>query len=122
MTLKNPKGKGSRAEREAKIDLESRNFFVVKAGGSLGAFDLIAMPTVWALNEQPLCLAIQVKSNRMPSKGELRNMAFVPLPPYFRKELWIKNDRQGWVKYDILELTQDDEDFLKSEEAEAVVK
>lgn len=93
-------------ELRAKAELEARNMFVIKAGGSLGVFDLVAVPTAWSIDEQPVCLAIQCKTNRMPSRGELREMAFLPLPPYFRRELWVWRDYRGWLKYDLVELNE----------------
>ena len=38
------KAKGSRRERQARDVLISLGHFVTKSGGSLGAFDLIALP------------------------------------------------------------------------------
>ncbi|HEV8713304.1 MAG TPA: hypothetical protein VGX03_10800, partial [Candidatus Binatia bacterium] len=39
----NAKAKGSRRERQARTILETAGYFVVKAGGSLGCWDLVAL-------------------------------------------------------------------------------
>jgi Holliday junction resolvase len=41
--LKNPKAKGSRAERKSKALLEAKGYYCVKAGGSFGAADILAV-------------------------------------------------------------------------------
>lgn len=116
MRLKNPKQKGSRAELEAKAELERRGYFVLKSGGSLSNLDLLCLPSKWSDLEPPVCLGIQVKSNRLPSKGELRALAALVLPPYFRKEIWLKSDRRGWLTYDVVELSVEAEELLRAED------
>lgn len=59
MTLKNPKAKGSRLEREYRHKLEADGWWVIRAGGSLGLFDLVA------LSKTKIRL-ISVKPNIMP--------------------------------------------------------
>lgn len=61
------KRKGSKRELQAIQMLESLGFHCTKAGGSLGAWDIIAISgsQVWA---------IQVKSNRWPGQAELKRM------------------------------------------------
>lgn len=82
----NTKAKGSRRERQARKILESAGYHVVKAGGSLGVFDLVAIgPTG--------CRLIQVKSNEKPRPAERERLALFTCPPYASKELWIFYDR-----------------------------
>ena len=59
----NCKAKGSRRERQARKILETAGYHVVKAGGSLGTFDLIALGPRGAR-------LVQVKSNEKPRPAE----------------------------------------------------
>ena len=68
--LKNPKAKGSRNERKSrdlllrKVDQTQGCLHVIKAGGSLGCFDLVG------LGHDTIYL-VQVKSNKWPGKAEM---------------------------------------------------
>ncbi|RLG87043.1 MAG: hypothetical protein DRO18_03650, partial [Thermoprotei archaeon] len=60
----NVKRKGSRREREVRDILEAWGYYVTKAGGSLGRYDLVAVPRRGKID----VLVIQVKSNRIRKK------------------------------------------------------
>jgi Holliday junction resolvase len=82
----NTKAKGSRRERPARKLLEATGHYVVKAGGSLGLFDLVALgPTGARL--------IQVKSNEKPRSAERERLEHFPRFPFAKKELWVFYDR-----------------------------
>lgn len=83
--LKNPKAKGSRNELRAKKTMEEKGWWVIKAGGSLGVWDLAC------LSPNGLGLLIQVKTNRRPDKKEMATLKEFPFP---YKELWIYHDRE----------------------------
>jgi hypothetical protein len=55
----NAKEKGARREHQARAILEATGYHVVKAGGSLGVFDLVALGLVGAR-------LVQVESNENP--------------------------------------------------------
>ena len=81
------KAKGSRNERKTRRLLEERGFTVVRAGASLGPFDLVAF------SRDGLVLA-QIKTNRGPGRAEKEGLrAFHNLPHGARKEVWIFRDR-----------------------------
>jgi len=83
----NTKAKGSRNERRARRIFEERGFTVVRAGASLGVFDLVAF------SRDGVVLA-QVKTNRGPGRVEKKELrAFQNLPHGARKEVWIFRDR-----------------------------
>jgi hypothetical protein len=64
------KRKGTRAELEAGRILAGMGYDVTKAGGSLGAFDLVCVPR--AGSGHMLSLLVQVKCNRWPSGKALQ--------------------------------------------------
>lgn len=85
--LKNSKAKGSRNERRSRDIYLKRGFYVIKAGGSLGMWDIVA------LGPDGVDL-VQVKSNRNPPKDEMAILkAFVPFH-YCRKLLHVWKDYQ----------------------------
>jgi Holliday junction resolvase len=95
--MKNRKAKGSRNERKAKKILERAGYACTKAGGSLGAFDVIA--------ENPLGIRhVQVKSNRLPSPVEREDMAAMKaqLPANSTVEYWVFYDGQGEPRIEFL--------------------
>lgn len=84
----NCKAKGSRNERRARCLLEAAGWCVVRAGGSLGAFDLVAF------GRHDLRL-IQAKTNRGLRRTERERLrSFSNLPAGARKEIWLFRDRQ----------------------------
>ena len=82
----NAKAKGARRERQARKILEAAGYHVVKAGGSLGVFDLVALGPQGAR-------LIQVKSNEKPRPAERERLELFPRLSYCSKELWIFYDR-----------------------------
>jgi hypothetical protein len=68
----NSKAKGSRRERQSRDFYLRRGWLVCKAGGSLGAFDLVCVYTKGAHDVDPggMVHLVQVKSNRPPSAKE----------------------------------------------------
>lgn len=74
--------KGCRYERKARRLLESRDYFVVRSGGSRGLFDLVA------IGAQDMIL-IQVKTNRPPRMRERERLSAFIGPPGVRKEIWV---------------------------------
>lgn len=79
------KAKGARQERKARRILEAAGYYVVKSGGSLGMFDLVA------LGPRDVRL-IQVKSNRRPGPVEREAIEQFLCPAYARKEVWVFHD------------------------------
>lgn len=87
MMIKNTKAKGSRNERKSRDLLESVGCSVVKAGGSLGAWDLVGVSPIGGY-------LVQVKSNRRPGSVELESMREFKAPPGFLKLLHVWKDRE----------------------------
>jgi len=86
----NTKAKGSRNELKAKRLLEAQGYdLVVKAGASLGVFDLIALGV-----DHDCVLLIQVKSNRRPGRIEMDRLGAFQCPRFCRKQVWVFRDRQ----------------------------
>jgi len=84
--MKNPKAKGSRAEHKARRILEASGYLVLKAGGSLGLFDLVALG--------PMDLkCIQVKANGYCSAVEREQLQLAVVPANCSKEIWRFKDR-----------------------------
>ena len=79
--------KGGRIERRAKKMLEAKGYTVVKSGGSLGLFDLVA----W--NSTLICF-IQVKSGRPPGPLERQRLkdATATIPKCGVVETWTFRD------------------------------
>jgi hypothetical protein len=82
----NAKAKGARRERQARTILETAGYHVVKAGGSLGMFDLVALGPSGAR-------LVQVKSNEKPRPAERERLDLFPRYPYTSKEIWVFFDR-----------------------------
>jgi len=90
----NTKAKGNRRERQAKKILEAEGYLVTKAGGSLGAFDLVALTMGEKCANLNLVKCIQVKSNRKPGKEEMKQLYSVTkqLHKIVSCEVWIFHD------------------------------
>lgn len=83
----NTKAKGARAERRCMRLLESLGFCCTKAGGSLGAFDVIAIS-----RDSVKC--IQVKSGGEYLSGvEREQLQALEVPPAVSVECWRFPDR-----------------------------
>jgi len=82
------KAKGSRIERKCRRLLEASGHTCMKAGGSLGTFDLFA----W-MPDGPL-RAIQVKGGAHPwcAPHEREQIASEALPAQATRELWLWKD------------------------------
>ncbi|PYU28118.1 MAG: hypothetical protein DMG32_03635 [Acidobacteria bacterium] len=66
--------------------LEAQGWAVVRAAGSLGVFDLVAISRAGVR-------LVQAKTNRGPSRAEsARLAAFDNLPPNATRELWLFRD------------------------------
>ena len=98
----NTNAKGARLERRTRDRLELVQYQVTRAGGSLGAWDLIA---IGALD----VLLVQVKANIWPGPLEREKMERFPQPPCVQKQIWRWDDRvreprikvltpDGWVE------------------------
>lgn len=87
------KSKGAYTERMARDVLKALGYYVTKAAGSLGLFDLVAV------GPRDVRL-VQVKTNRKPSALEMDRIRdfgaeqtwFVPV----HKEVWVHVRRRGW--------------------------
>ena len=85
-----------RFERKAKKELEDEGYYVMKSGGSLGVFDVIA------INEKRVRL-IQVKSTQVNwdlkyFSKDVGRMKELVVPEICEKELWVWEIRKGWKK------------------------
>jgi Holliday junction resolvase len=69
----NCKGKGSRCEHKSKRLLEAAGYACMKAGASLGVFDLIG------IGSQDFVL-VQVKANRWPLEAEMESLRLFKAP------------------------------------------
>lgn len=100
--LKNPKAKGSRNERKSrdlllgKVDQTQSCLHVIKAGGSLGCFDLVGLG-------RDIIYLVQVKSNKWPGKAEMdriREAVGKLDPKVYRVELhrWDDYVREPYIR------------------------
>jgi Holliday junction resolvase len=87
MAIKNKKAKGSRNERRSKAVLEAAGYQCTKAGGSLGAWDVIGIGSA----DIVLC---QVKSRDWPGKLETEGLKEFSAPPNARKLIHRWRDHQ----------------------------
>ena len=91
----NAKAKGSRREHQARKILETAGYYVLKAGGSLGIWDLVALG--------PACVRlVQVKSNEKPRPAERERLELLPCLPYASKEVWVFHDRHREPAIEVL--------------------
>jgi len=90
--------KGYRFEARARRLLEATGHTVIRAGGSLGVFDLLAWVPGGTLR------AVQVKGGQKPwvSEGEREAMALAPLPAGATRELWRWRDYQPRPEIELL--------------------
>lgn len=89
----NTKAKGGRNERKSKKVFEAAGYQCVKAGGSLGVWDLIGVSSDGIV----LC---QVKSNAWPDAAEMEAMKLFPAPLNARKLVhsWHDYERQPRIR------------------------
>jgi Holliday junction resolvase len=76
--MKNCKAKGSRCERKTIALLEAAGYVCMKAGASLGVFDVIG------IGSQDFVL-VQTKSNRWPGEVEMESLRLFRAPSNARK-------------------------------------
>ena len=81
--------------RQARTILETAGYYVVKAGGSLGLFDLVALGPQGAR-------LVQVTSNEKPQPAERERLELFPRYPYTSKELWVFYDRRKEPTIEVL--------------------
>lgn len=84
----NRKAKGNRNERRSRDLLKGQGYEVLKAGGSLGVFDLIGV------SAQEILL-VQVKTNAWPPGKEIQAIKDFGCPQNCRKVVHRWNDRQA---------------------------
>jgi Holliday junction resolvase len=82
----NAKAKGSRCERRTIAILEAAGYQCMKAGASLGAFDVIGV------GSHDVVL-VQVKSNRWPLECEMETLRLFRVPANCRKLVHRWRDR-----------------------------
>ena len=101
----NAKRKGWRREDQARKQLEKEGYYVTRSGGSLGAWDLVAIRRSWTAplgTVAPLVRLVQVKSNRPPPRKEMKVLrAFDTFNDNISREVWIYPDRKK-VRIEIL--------------------
>ena len=94
----NRKAKGTRNENKYKKILENNGYYVTRAAGSLGMWDLIAVQTAEFIpetNEKTNGFVVfsQVKTNSLPAKKEMDTLIkFETASPDIIKELVIFKD------------------------------
>jgi len=89
------KRRGIEKERQAKHELEKEGYLVVRARGSFGKFDLIALNT----EHIKLVQVKRVKGKYASFVHEIKEIKdFVNHPNNTVKELWIWFDHKGWTK------------------------
>ena len=86
--MKNPKAKGTRLEHRTIRLLEAVGYSCIRAAGSLGPFDLVAVNRLGSR-------FIQVKANDWPRPAERETMRLAArnLPPDSLVECWRWDDR-----------------------------
>lgn len=89
MSLKNSKAKGSRNEKKTIQYFEERSYWCIKAGGSLGVWDVVCVGT----QPEQGGVLIQCKSNRWPSRDEMKTLAEFACDPVFSKLVHRWDDR-----------------------------
>lgn len=85
--LKNPKAKGARAERRTIKVLEAVGYLCLKAGGSLGVFDVVAIGAA-----DLRCIQVKAGSQYC-SAIEREQLELLTLPAWATKEIWRWPDR-----------------------------
>lgn len=83
----NASRKGRRSEWKSRDLFEAAGYYVCRAGGSLGMWDLIAIGP----DKVVVC---QVKSNRPPRPAERALLAAFPCPPNCERVVHVWHDRE----------------------------
>ena len=98
----NAKRKGWRREDQARKQLEQEGYYVTRSGGSLGAWDLVAIRRDWQDKVVgPMVRLVQVKSNRPPPRKEMDVLRSFKTFGVISREVWIYPDRKP-VRIEIL--------------------
>ena len=89
----NCKAKGTANEHRSRKLLEAVGYSVIRAGASLGVFDLIAVGSHDVIG-------VQVKTGRLPSPAERESMRLFVGPPNFKRliHVWYPRQRQPRVE------------------------
>ena len=84
--------RGRRAEYRAMKMLRHQGYIAMRAAGSHGMFDVVALYSGWCSRpehqELPLARFIQIKQGRGMSSRERPRMELQLVPPLCSKELW----------------------------------
>ena len=85
--IKNPKAKGTKREHRSMALLEAAGYRCVRAGASLGVWDIVGIGTT----DVVLC---QVKSRDWPGTAEMETLTDFPCAPFCRKLIHRWKDHQ----------------------------
>jgi Holliday junction resolvase len=85
--LKNAKAKGTRAEHRTMEVLTNAGYYCIRAGGSIGCFDVVAIGPY-----DMRCISVK-SGSRYASSLEREQLGLVQLPPWATKEIWRWPDR-----------------------------
>jgi Holliday junction resolvase len=91
----NNKAKGARSEYKVRDHYEHRGWYVLKAGGSLGMWDLVALHPDYGTE------LIQVKTNRNPGRVEMDALKNFQCHGSWCKKLVVVRDYHGMTFYDL---------------------
>ena len=93
----NPKyNKGRRNEYKVRKILTDKGYQVFRSAGSKGPWDLLAMGK--------FILCIQVKTNRLPGKAEMKRLIDTKVHSVAWRQVWVMHDRKA--KPDIVTLDE----------------
>jgi Holliday junction resolvase len=87
--------KGRRVEWKTRDALEAQGYAVVRAAGSHGVFDLVA------IGPKDVRL-LQVKANRWPGSDEMEKLRSFRCPAIVSREVWRWDDRMPGPKVRVL--------------------
>lgn len=88
--------KGALAERAARVMLNVAGYHTIRAAGSLGKIDLVAIPGDLQPGAPNSVRLLAVKVNRWPPPAQRVVLQAMKLPTYCSVELWRYDDRAGW--------------------------
>jgi len=87
---------GYRAERKAKQILENEEYYVIRAAGSHGMFDLAAFSKK---NVRLIQLKVIPHGEKRVFQREREKIKKASFCPNVKKELWVYEKRLGWHHY-----------------------
>ena len=88
----NAKAKGNRSEYKVRDHYEKQGAYVIRAGGSFGLWDLLAI-------HPDRSYLIQVKTNRNPSRAELEKLKAFQCHPSWSKVVAIVRNYQRTIQF-----------------------